>query len=260
AMDAINLFNQWWDIIKFHTYIASISEHDDTEDLNGRLSMWRAFGGNNATRVAIVFNVPLHSEGSDALNLMFSPVDYLQQDEVHDMIYEVMEHIKANKYFIGSLDRNIVVGYVFQMLLAGVTCLKHEGFREEREWRAIYNPKLRNSPLIKSAVEVIHGAPQTVYKLPLDVDTSPLLADLDFSNIFNRLIIGASAYPSVTKEAFISILEEIGVSDAKEKVFISGIPVRSYFLTHKNIIRYLKLRPKPLPVKFQSRVGYISDS
>jgi hypothetical protein len=60
AQDAINLFDQWWNNIQFSTYIASISEHDDKEDLHGRLSMWRAFGG-NAARVAIVFKVPWFS-------------------------------------------------------------------------------------------------------------------------------------------------------------------------------------------------------
>ena len=41
ATEAINLFNQWWRDIQFNTYDASISEHDDKEDLHGRLSMWR---------------------------------------------------------------------------------------------------------------------------------------------------------------------------------------------------------------------------
>jgi hypothetical protein len=70
AQDAINLFDQRGNNIQFSTYIASISEHDDKEDLHGRLSMWRAFGG-NAARVAIVFKVPWFSVGVAALNVMF---------------------------------------------------------------------------------------------------------------------------------------------------------------------------------------------
>ena len=57
ARTAVDHFDGWWNTLRFSTYIASISEHDDGEDRNGRLSMWRAFGGTSA-RVAIVLNVP----------------------------------------------------------------------------------------------------------------------------------------------------------------------------------------------------------
>ena len=82
AEEAVGLFDQWWANIRFDTYIASISEHDDKEDLHGRLSMWRAFGANTA-RVAIVLRIPWLSPGSAALNLMFSPVAYLHEEEAH---------------------------------------------------------------------------------------------------------------------------------------------------------------------------------
>jgi len=38
AQEAINLFNGWWETIRFHTYISSISEHASKEDFHGRLS------------------------------------------------------------------------------------------------------------------------------------------------------------------------------------------------------------------------------
>lgn len=58
-----------------NTYIASISEHDNNEDMHGRLSMWRAFG-NIVARVAIVLNIPWYTGGAQAVNVMFSPVAY----------------------------------------------------------------------------------------------------------------------------------------------------------------------------------------
>jgi hypothetical protein len=63
AREAINLFNQWWNHTALNTYITSISEHDNKEDLHGQLSMWRAFGGDTA-RVALVFRVPNFSGGA----------------------------------------------------------------------------------------------------------------------------------------------------------------------------------------------------
>jgi hypothetical protein len=227
AMEAINLFNQWWQQIQFHTYITSISEHDTKENLHGRLSMWRGFGGGNIARVALVINIPWVSNATQALNLLFSPVAYLTEAEAHAVIEEVIKNIDANRDFLRAIDHQIIVATVFYMLLAGVTCLKHEGFREEREWRAIYCPKFRASPLMHSSTEVIGGVPQLIYKIPLDKSEAPTLDDLDIAHIFDRLIIGPSPYPWAMYEAFVDTLTKIGVSDAQNRVFVSGIPIRS---------------------------------
>jgi hypothetical protein len=39
--------------------------------------------------------------------------------------------VHASRDFLRLVDRSIVVERIFSMLVAGVTCLKHEGFREE---------------------------------------------------------------------------------------------------------------------------------
>jgi hypothetical protein len=115
------------------------------------------------------------------------------------------------------------------MLLAGVSCLKHEGFREEREWRAIYSPKVLPSGLMEkeASTEVVAGIPQIVHKIPLDSSVSPVLAELDFAAMFDRLIIGPSPYPLAIKEAFTNALTIAGVADAGNKIFASLIPIRS---------------------------------
>lgn len=230
AMEAINLFNGWYNAgaasLQFNTYIASISEHQKEEDQHGRLSMWRAFGGNIA-RVAIVFGVPWYSGGTDVLNIIFSPVAYLTEPNVYGVIQEVIRNIGTNCEFLRSIDRARIVSVVFNMLRAGVTCLKHEGFREELEWRVIYMPKIMPSPLIEVATEVIAGVPQPIHKLPLDAAVSDALAELDLSRMFDRLIIGPSSYPWAMYEAFVGALREIGVPKPEERVFVSGIPIRS---------------------------------
>jgi len=226
AKEAIDLFNAWWSDIQFNTYISSISEHDNKEDFHGRLSMWRAFGGQGA-RVALVFNVPWISPATPILNVILSPVSYSKREEVHDEINAVIENIKKRTEFLKSIDRKILVSQIFNMLVVGVTCLKHEGFREEREWRVLYSPKRAPSKVVEQATITIGGVPQIVYKLPLDVTVSDALADLDVSQIFDRLIIGPSAYAWAQYEAFVSALTKAGVALATEKVFISDIPIRS---------------------------------
>jgi len=226
ADEAIDWFNRSLPDIRFKTFIASMSEHDATEDTHGRLSMWRAFGGNTA-RIALIFEIPWASLGAQELNFMFSPVTYSAEDDVHASIEEVISNISNHCDLLRSLDRQSVVGWVFNMLLVGVTCLKHEGFREEREWRAIYCPSIHRSSLLKSTTIVKDGIPQLVYLLPLDQAVSPALADLDFARLFSRLIIGPSPYPMAMAQAFISALSEAGVQDPENRVSASNIPIRS---------------------------------
>ena len=226
AQEAINLFNAWLPDIRINTYIASLSEHVDREDLHGRLSMWRAFGG-NAARVAIVLNVPYFSGSAQALNILFSPVAYLNAEEVYSVLDSVTRNIRDQVEFLRSIERVALINYVFLMLVAGVACLKHEGFSEEREWRAVYSPNRAGSALIESSTEVIGGVPQIVHKVPLDASKSQILSDLDLARMFDRLIIGPSPYPLAMHLAFVNALTAIGVPNARERVHISGIPIRT---------------------------------
>ncbi len=137
------------------------------------------------------------------------------KDEGRALIDEVIKNIHMNSEFLGLVDRGTSIASVFHMLLAGVTCLKHEGFEDEREWRAIYFPKRSPSFLVESLTEIIGGVPQIIYKLPLDVTVSSKLADLDFSRMFERLSIGPSPYPLAMSGAFVDALTKTGVPDAE---------------------------------------------
>ncbi|SDW10543.1 DUF2971 domain-containing protein [Nitrosomonas oligotropha] len=218
-------FNQWLPNIRMETYIASVSEHDDKEDDHGRLSMWRAFGG-SSTRVAIVFKVPNNIGLPDDLVIGFNPVSYLEKEELHSEINTVIERIEENQVFLRSIDPDMLIDHIFTMLLVNVTCLKHHGFQEEREWRIFYYPKLWSSMLIEQEVVVVGSVPQIVHKLPLNKKMIGI-EEMDFCNIFDRLIIGPSEYPLVQFNAFVYALQEIGIHDAQDRVVISGIPIRA---------------------------------
>jgi hypothetical protein len=59
---------------------------------------------------------------------MMSPVAYLREPEAQAVMERVTGNVVANADFLRSVDRATVVGSVFDMLVAAVTCLKHEGF------------------------------------------------------------------------------------------------------------------------------------
>ena len=228
AEEAFGLFDNNWNDISLNTYVTSISEHDEKEDQHGRLSMWRAFGGQTA-RVAIVVKVPVSLMNAGILNLIFSPVAYLTDHEVKSQILQIVENVRSpeNSEFMRSFDRQKLLRQIFNMLLAGVSCLKHEGFKEEREWRLIYGPRRWPSELIDSSIEIVAGIPQVVYKIPLDETRSPALRDFDFARLFDRLIIGPTHSPWSMFDAFLIALKEAGVPEPEKRVVKSLIPIRA---------------------------------
>jgi hypothetical protein len=226
AKEALEHFDRWFPDIRCNSYIACLSRHYDDEDTNGRLSMWRGFGGSTMPRVAIVLKIPALSGAADFLHVLFSPVAYLSEKGAHDVMLSVIENVKKEAAFLRTIDRPIIIANIFHMLVAAVTCLKHDGFKEEAEWRAVYSPNRQKSSLINSSMETIAGVPQLVHSLPLDGNVSGELASLDLVATFDRLIIGPSQYPIPMWTVFVEALRSSGIPDAHNRVCISGIPIR----------------------------------
>jgi len=226
AVEAINRFDQNWVHLRTNTYIACLSEHEQLEDVHGRLSMWRAFGA-TTPRVTMVIGLPRVLEASVVLRLVFSPVAYFTEQQVNEELATVVKNIRADTEFLRTVERGILFGTVYSMLLAAATCLKHEGFSEEKEWRAIYSPEaMAASPLMEQSIQVIGGVPQNVQMIPLDARKSDDIAALDFARI-DRLIIGPSQFPLPMYHAFVEALTKAGVGGAAERVVISTIPIRT---------------------------------
>jgi hypothetical protein len=219
--EAIAHFGHWWGGIRFDTHIASFSQHD-ADDVDGRLSMWRAFGG-AAERVALIFNAPSPSPSVASLGLIFQRVAYVGDADVRLGVHRVAEAILANCDFLRSVGRSLIVGMVLVLLIVDVTCCKHSGFQDEKEWRVFYMPERLASPHMKRSVEVFGGVPQIVYHLPLSSEAAP---DLGLAKSLHSVLVGPSKYPYATRDAFVQVLRNAGVPKPEEKVAVSGIPIR----------------------------------
>jgi hypothetical protein len=116
---------------------------------------------------------------------------------------------------LDSVGVRVVVEYVWTHRVVKV---------EEREWRAIYTPMIRSSPLMKSSVETIGGVPRTVYHMPLDASFDLAVEDLDFAKILDRVIIGPTPYPLAMQRAFQT---KLGEARSLAAVVMSKIPLRT---------------------------------
>lgn len=229
AKKAIDQFDKNWALIQRGTYVSCLSEHDQSENQHGRLSMWRAFAPGSA-RVAIVISLPYFSNVSAKIKVIFSPVGYLDQNAVCNELRRVIRNIRDNTEFLKTRVSEVELSaWIFTMLLAGVTSLKHEGFHEEKEWRGIYCPQVLGGPpeIMKPELQVIGGIPQKVYELPLCKTVSPVLESIDLTKIIDRVILGPSQYSYPMYEAFVDALAEIGVPEPANRVAISFIPIRT---------------------------------
>ena len=226
ARKVIEDFNAWWlQGLPQNIFVASLSEHDQTEDTHGRLSMWRAFGA-SSTRLAIVISVPHQSGIARELGIVFGPVAYLQEHQVHAVIEEIIENCKREAEFLKTSGAETIRAMLFMMLFAGATSLKHEGFHEEREWRAIYSPQLFPSKLMEKTLKTVAGVPQHIFLLPMDERVSAALHEIDLTHALDRVIIGPTQYPWVLRDALIEVLTEIGIPSPSERVQLSQIPIR----------------------------------
>jgi hypothetical protein len=224
--DSLSLFDQWWSNLHLNTYICSISEHDASEDEHGRLSMWRAYGRVSG-KAALIFKLPLHPGAAKALNLLVSPVAYFPFEEIQKEFNKVVDSINDNVSFLKSVPVEQVKSMAFYMLVMSSVCLKHEGFKEEREWRVIYLPYVRPSDYIKKSIEIIDGIPQPIYKIPLINNPEANLSGLSIADMVERIIIGPSVFPAPMVEAFATTLLEAGASSDSTKVVVSNIPLRT---------------------------------
>ena len=228
GQEIITAFIQWGKNNRFNTYISSISEHDDTENDNGRLSMWRAFGG-LSTRAAIVLKLPFTLGSANRLNVWLIPVSYFRCKDVKEHFLQFLENLNGliSSALLASADRRVVVSIFSAMLVMSAVSLKHEGFREEKEWRVIYMPEMAPSPLMLKKTEIINGVPQIFYKIVLKNNSSQGVGGIEIPELVDRIIIGPSEYPDSIQEAFVVALQEAGVMDAENRVVCTGIPLRT---------------------------------
>ncbi|WP_444904998.1 DUF2971 domain-containing protein [Microbulbifer sp. CnH-101-E] len=217
-------FDDWWRNLRFDTYLASISVHMADESQHGRLSMWRAYGG-DAGKAALVFNNPPLIPN---LRVIFSPALYYSDERLGAELEKILNNIEANVDYLRSLPEDIVWSSLAMTLIVLTLCLKHPGFKEEQEWRVIYLPELdTEDKFLIDSVETINGIPQIVYKLPFANNEQMGIIGLSLSDMLDSILIGPTQYPGVIHQALSRELRDGGLNDLEGRISFSGIPLRT---------------------------------
>jgi len=221
------IFDSWIPHFQDGTYITCLSEHPVVENDYGRLSMWRAYGGNQS--VAIVLNTKVFASETDVFCANVYPVSYLDSEGFTEVFFGLSERMEEQIDFISKLDEATIITFVFELFRSYAVGIKHPGFAEEKEWRIVYMPAYKQSKYVKSEIETINGLPQEVHKLPLKELPEEGLNGVSIPQLIDRIIIGPNDNhdQNILRKTFIKLLETAGCDDAYRKVYASGIPLRT---------------------------------
>lgn len=212
------------------TYMISISEHgnndpnETNEDLYGRLSMWRAYGGN--TNIAFVFKNKVFVEESQAIGAYTSPILYRDIDGFQSEFEELVISIESNIEILKQIDSKMMRAYLLNAFHFAVISTKHPGFSEEREWRIIHSPTIWPSDILKPVHRVINGIPQRIYEVPLQNIPERNFMGASIRDLIDRIIIGPTLYAKTIAESFVEKLKQEGVNDAAQRVIVTDVPLR----------------------------------
>ncbi|UGS92136.1 DUF2971 domain-containing protein [Ralstonia wenshanensis] len=212
--------------IRRDTFITCLSEHLPQERELGRLSMWRAYGGKDG--VALIIDATAIVSGrDDGVGAYSSPVEYMDEQNFKNSVLLVAERIRQDQNFISSIPGPYLERHLKTMLLLAILCVKHPGFKEEREWRVFITKFLSVSDRLKTDIEIVRGTPQHVVKIPIGKEVDGK-SNRKFSEIVKGVIIGPCAFPEIAARAFRELMEQAGfsASEARQRVTISGIPLR----------------------------------
>lgn len=220
------LFDGHTNNLRTQTYITCVSEHHDEEDLLGRLSMWRAYGGRNG--VALVLNKDAFDAETDEMQVYSSPVFYQSVEGFTAWFAGWSKAIVAAELELSALGGDVLQNWLFASFRSFALCTKHPAFAEEREWRVFYSPAFEGaSDWIEPANEVVQGVPQPVMKLLLKDDPDRGITGVAPATLVERVIIGPSEYPLQISQSLAAALVAAGVEAPFDRIYISNIPLRN---------------------------------
>lgn len=223
--------------VRAETYLMSLSEHGSGdpletahEDRFGRLSMWRAYAPKNGVAF-VLHNKPFVSE-SNAIQAFTSPVMYAERDSFLPSFEEVVVGIEKNIDLLAGLGGAFVHDTLIRVFKFAIQSTKHPSFKEEREWRVIYDPtRLQREGLmtdqqlqrIPTEVMSLGGVPQRVYAIPFKDYPEEGFSGATAPELIDRVLIGPTADSYAIAQAFVAELTAAHVENAADKVIITGV-------------------------------------
>jgi Protein of unknown function (DUF2971) len=221
-------YNQFAEDHVLNTYLFCLSLHD-ASDVDGRLSMWRGYGG-NGNGVAIVFDTSKLAPDDNG-PLIIAKVHYANRDQRRGWITDKLLQFSSILQDIELPEVNLpsAAYYLFERFKLFSIFSKHKGFDEEQEWRIAYLPGRDKTNLFSDMMGYNISVRGIEPKLKLKVDevVKKLESAISFNDLIHSIILGPSISTPLSKVAIDKMLTQLGKTDLKTRVTASTIPYRS---------------------------------
>lgn len=211
----------------FDTYVLCLSQHDPS-DRDGRLSMWRGYGG-RGSGAAIVFDTS-KIEINPASPLIIAKVEYATAAErlqwLDDLVSKIVEFMRGK---ILSDDDLAEIGKIaFERIKLAAIFSKHSGFSEELEWRVVYMPERDPEGLMKPYLHYhnSHRGFEPKLRLKVEPKNGVMSGEMSLEKLVDRIIIGPSRVLPVTYGSIVRMLTQAGKPQLADRLMVSGIPFR----------------------------------
>jgi hypothetical protein len=206
-------------------HLLSLAIHNEQECLTGKLSMWRAYGGEG--NVCLVFNTSPFMVYQSAYELVLSPVMYGGPAEFAREFQGVIHRLEQRVALLKRIPMETVLLDLKRALDFAVLSTKHIGFHEETEWRVIHqHSELRPDP--PHIADPSDGS-KRVYQIPLENRPDAGLWGAEIGEALDRVLVGPvknlNAVPEVIAH-WVDILRQAGIANAEQRVVFCGIPLR----------------------------------
>lgn len=223
----LNAFNRFDSSHAFDTYIASFSEHDTSND-DGLLSMWRGYGG-NGSGAAVIIDTSILNPPEEGSPVILAKVHYGSTDQREAWISDKLDEFCAALPIVDALSGQLeeVAEFLFNRFLFMALFSKHEGFKEEQEWRVAYLSYLDSQGILRPRLWY-HNGPRGVepkFRLPIE-GIAELGGTFKPGDLVSKILLGPSASSTMAVASVKRMLECIGHQDLARKVVASGIPFR----------------------------------
>lgn len=224
-------FKSEWDELlvrrEQETYLVCLSEHDTKSNpglADGRLSMWRAYGGD--TNVAFILRSENILNPTGQVPVFPVPVHYWTRDEFKIVMTQFVEALEENSSLLHTLDEKAILDQVILSLHLLCISIKHPGFKEEEEWRVVVSPFVHHVKGLRSSTRVIDGRPQKIYEFPLQNDPKLNLSGFEVDEILEEILIGPCQEPYLIASALVEELTQCNVKNPTRRIRVSKIPFR----------------------------------
>lgn len=221
--EVIDAINQEWNDLGGNAFLLSLSLHNYLESRMGKLSMWRAYGGEEP--VCFVLHTLPFLTYQSAYEMILSPVMYGTTFDYKMQFEALLHRLGQNTAMYRSIVPEGAVKAGIKMALdSSVLSMKTIGFAEENEWRLIHQCGGRRPapPSIPDPKE----PSKLVYQVPLHNVPEHNVFGAELDEAVERIIVGPSKNEERTRDELIAELEAAHLSNAPERVLLSDIPYR----------------------------------